>query len=94
MQLRKLDLPGGWFEHTSYAERMPGVIAAYKTEDAMSGMWFIEVVEYEGEKDATHRVDLLKQVGADPETSPKERRYVSGYEEVEETIMELAEQCN
>lgn len=94
MQLRKLDLPEGWEEHGNYAKRMPGIIAAYKTEDAESGMWFIEVAEYEGEKDATHRVDLLKQVGANPETVPKEREYVTGYEEVEEKVLELAEQCN
>lgn len=94
MQLRELELPEGWEEHPGYAERMPGVIAAYKTEDAKSGMWFIEVVEYEGDKDASHRVDLLKQVGAEPETIRKEKEYVNGYEEAEEAVLELSEQCN
>lgn len=94
MQLSELDLPEGWEEHPGYADRMVGVIAAYKTEDAEEGMKFIEVIEYAPSHDAVLRVDLRKQVGAEPETVVEESIDTNEYDEAEEAVIRLAESCN
>lgn len=93
MQLEQLNLPDGWEEHTNYSEKMSGVIAAYKTKDTKTGMRFIEVVLYAPEEEHLAKVELRKQVSAEPRTVVDESVDVDSHEEAEREVVRLAESC-